>query len=361
MTNRHIKLIVSDCHLGSGARLKNGKLNPLEDFYKDDKFSEFLDYHTSGDFADVDVELIINGDFFDLLQVITSGNIPYGVLENTAIYKIRKILEGHPKVCQALKTFIEKGHRVIMIWGNHDAGLWWPGVQEEIRKTISRDIIFQFDPYTFDGVRVEHGHQYEIFHQFDLKNIFIERKGKRILNEPFGSFFVSGFLARLKLKRQYITNVIPFNKYLRWSMLFDFWFFFIQGLRAAVFFINTRFVYHPMRFSRFSKTVKILGEAFNRPKFAELAPGIMRKHHVKALIMGHDHQAMHLQFADGTQYLNTGTWTDVTSFDPGTLGRLSRPTYAFIEYPVGTAPGQGVLPRLSLKVWRGKYREWELF
>ena len=116
--------MVSDCHLGSGTRLQSGKLNPLEDFHKDEKFVEFLEYHTTGKFHDTEVELVINGDFFDMLAVKTNSRLPYGILENIAVYKIRKILNGHPKVCAALQKFIEGGHRVVMIWGNHDAGLW---------------------------------------------------------------------------------------------------------------------------------------------------------------------------------------------------------------------------------------------
>ncbi len=331
----------------------------MEDFRKDDKFVELLQYHTSGEFADAQVELIINGDFFDMLQVKTNSNLPYGILENIAVYKIRKILKGHPLVMSALRHFVESGHRLVIIWGNHDAALWWPGVQEEIKKEISDKIHFQFDPYTFDGIRVEHGHQYETFHQFDLANIFIERRGHRVLNEPFGSFFVSGFLSRLKSQRHYISSVLPFNKYLRWIMFFDVGYFISQGMRALLFFIHMRFISHPMRFTRFSKTIKILLEAIKRPVYAEVARTVIARHKVKAVLMGHDHQAMHIQYPDGTQYLNTGTWIDITSFDPGSLGRSSKPTYAFIEYLNGTKPGEGFLPQLDLRVWRGKYQEWE--
>ena len=106
--------------------------------------------------------------------------------------------------------------------------------------------------------------------------------------------------------------------------------------------------------------MQILLEAFNRPKFIELAPQILKRHKSKVLIMGHDHKATHVQFGDGTQYLNTGTWTDITSFDPGNLGRQSKPTYAYLEYPEGLLPGQGHTPLISLKVWKGQHREWEI-
>ncbi|MDZ4678705.1 MAG: metallophosphoesterase [Oligoflexia bacterium] len=358
---RHIKLVISDCHLGTGATLSDGGVNPLEDFRKDDKFVEFLEFYTSGEYLGSTVELIINGDFFDMLQTRTTSSTPYEIIENIAVYKIRRILKGHPKVINAMKQFIQKGFKIKMIWGNHDAGLWWPGVQEEIKNTISPELEILFVPYEFDEIRIEHGHQYEIIHHFDVDRIFIEAKGRKILNYPFGSFFVGGFLTPLKIKRNYISQVVPFNKFLRWAFIFDFWFAVTHGFRVMWFFFKMRFIYHPLRFARLSKTIKIMFEIFKRPNFVNLAPEIMQKHNAQVLIMGHNHQPTHRHYHDGRQYINTGTWTDITSFDPGSLGRMSRPTYAYIEYPEGVTPGQGVIPKVALRIWRGKHHEWEEF
>jgi UDP-2,3-diacylglucosamine pyrophosphatase LpxH len=357
----HIKIIISDCHLGTGATLADGGINPIEDFRKDDKFVEFIDYYSTGKHSDSQVELIINGDFFDLLQTRGQTAMPYEIIEGIAVYKIRKILRGHPKVINILKAFISRGHNIKMIWGNHDAGLWWPLVQDEIRKAISPKLEFLFVPYIFDGVRIEHGHQYEILNHFDTSNMFIQRGNRKILNYPFGSFFVGGFLAQIKLKRSYITQVVPFNKFLRWSLIFDFIFTITHGFKAAWFFIKMRFIFHPLRFTRLSKTIQILGEIFHRPKFAEVAREVLKLHGSKILLLGHNHQAAHLHFSDGTQYVNTGTWTDVVSFDAANLGRMSKPTYAFMEYPPGISPGSGVTPKVYLRVWRGHHHQSEAF
>ena len=359
--NTPIKIVVSDCHLGSGPTLKNGAINPMEDFRKDDKFVEFLEHYSSQIYKGKKVELVINGDFFDLLQTRTSEMTPYEIIEGIAVFKIRSILRGHPKVVSAMRSFIERGNHIKMIWGNHDAGLWWPAVQDEIKKAISPNLEISFEPYIFDGVRIEHGHQYEILNHFDVDNMFIKRGDRTILNYPFGSFFVGGFLARVKLQRSYITQVVPFSKFLRWSLLFDFWFTVRQGFKAMWFFFKMRFIFHPLRFARVSKTLKILFEIFRRPRFERVAAEILRESSVKILLMGHNHQPTHLRFTDGTQYINTGTWTDVISFDAGTLGRMSKPTYALIEYQDGVIPGTGILPRASLRVWHGKHHESESF
>jgi UDP-2,3-diacylglucosamine pyrophosphatase LpxH len=358
---RYVKIVVSDCHLGAGATLPDGGINPLEDFRKDDKFVEFLEYYSSGEYAGADLELVINGDFFDMLQTRTTANMPYEILESLAVYKIRRILKGHVKVIEALKKFMARGHNVKMIWGNHDAGLWWPQVREEIHRALGPELEIWLKPYEFDGVRIEHGHQYEIMHQFDENNMFLDRGGRRILNYPFGSFFVAGFLTNLKARRNFITQVVPFSKYIRWGLIFDFWFTVLQGFRSAWFFFKMRFIYHPYRFARITKTMQILYELFNRPKFPKIAPDILKAHNKQILIMGHNHQAAHRHYRDGTQYVNTGTWTDVTSFDAGSLGRLSRPTYAYIEYVEGSKPGDNVVPMVSLRVWKGRHHEWEEF
>jgi hypothetical protein len=65
------------------------------------------------------------------------------------------------------------------------------------------------------------------------------------------------------------------------------------------------------------------------------------------LILGHNHQATSRTFRNGTQYLNTGTWTPITSLDMGNLGHRVLRTYALIEYVDGK-------PRASLKIWQGR-------
>src|SRR6202023_3223394 len=70
MEKTRIKLVISDFHLSRGKWLKNGRQNPLEDFHQDEKFCEFLEYYSTKDYQDTEVELIVNGDFFDPLAII---------------------------------------------------------------------------------------------------------------------------------------------------------------------------------------------------------------------------------------------------------------------------------------------------
>ena len=361
-----LKLVISDFHLSRGKWLPDGRRNPLEDFHQDEKLKELLEHYSTGHFADADVELIINGDFLDPLAVIPlpdeksshGGNeFPIEIEELAAVKQYEKIIQGHPVSIQALKDFLQRGKRIVYRWGNHDASVLWPEVQQLIRETLAppspEQFEFQIKPYIFDRICIDHGHQYEALNHFDEENIFIERKirgtTKKILNLPFGSFFVMGFLNRIKLKRSYISQVYPFRVYLRIALFLEPLFFIINGFRSAWFFIKMRFITHPMRFARFKKTLLLIAEAFHRPSLEEVAENFFSdpNSNFDTLIMGHNHQAAIRVFPGGKEYINTGTWTPITSLDMSTLGHRVLRTYALIEYKEGKA-------RATLKIWHGK-------
>jgi UDP-2,3-diacylglucosamine pyrophosphatase LpxH len=371
MSETKIKLVISDFHLSRGKWLKNGRRNPLEDFHQDEQFRQFLEYYSSGIYSTADVELIINGDFFDPLAVIPlpdpSGKFPrleypLEVEEPAAVNKMKSILEGHPVSVAALKQFIQRGKKIVFRWGNHDAVILWPQVQELLRQQLGNGVTevhdqieFQQKPYIFDRICVDHGHQYEIINQFDENSVFIERKTKygikKIQNLPFGSFFVLGFLNRIKLKRSYITQIQPLRLYVRLSMVIEPLAFLWDSLFLAWFFIKMRFITHPMRFARLKKTLMILLEGIHRPSLEDVAEKIFQSQSTQdspfdTLIMGHNHQAAVRVFPGGKQYLNTGTWIPITSLDFSTLGHRLLRTYALIEYQDGKA-------RASLKIWNG--------
>ena len=311
---------------------------------------------------------MINGDFFDPLAVIPiprageklrALDYPSEVEEDSAVQKFKEILEAHPITMKGLRLFLQREKRITFRWGNHDAALLWPKVQELIRQELAPNhpqrVEFQQEPYIFDRICIDHGHQYEYLNQFDEKNIFIQRKTPRgvkiIQNLPFGSFFVLGFINRIKLERSYINQVQPFRLYLRFALLIEPMFFFMNGLRAAWFFIKMRFITHPMRFARIRKTFFLLLEVIHRPSLEKVAERFFTSDQSDSLefdtlIMGHDHQAKMRIFPGGRQYINTGTWIPITSLDMSTLGRKILRTYALIEYKNHKAIA-------TLKIWNG--------
>lgn len=371
-----IKLVISDFHLSQGQKLPNGTRNPLEDFREDQKFSELLDHYSTGSYATEDVELVINGDFMDPLAVMPASimgqkrfrvEYPKEVLEENAVEKFKIIIRGHPVSFDALKRFLKRGKRITYRWGNHDVAILWPRVQALLRAELepphAEQLVFQKERYIFDRVCIDHGHQYEVINHFDPDNIFIERdtpSGKRmILNLPFGSFFVLGFFNRIKLTHPYVYMVQPLRTYLKIAAIFNPVFFLSNGFRVFWFFIKMRFVTHPMRFARVRKTLLIVKELFRRPSLEreaekELTGSGSEMLPYDTLIMGHDHQAKFRVFPGGKQYVNTGTWTPITSLQMSSLGHRVLRTYALIEYVDGRAV-------TSLRVWNGRQQESEDF
>ena len=71
-------LFVSDFHLSEGRNPTNGLIQRNEDFFQDAPFAQFLVHHvqlsqteTEVDYYQIPWKLVINGDIFDFLQVVT--------------------------------------------------------------------------------------------------------------------------------------------------------------------------------------------------------------------------------------------------------------------------------------------------
>ena len=125
-------LIVSDLHLSEGRHPASGKYSPTEDFFFDEEFARFLEHYQNGQ-APGKWHLIINGDFLDLLQVTSlEGAQPTlsrdlrrpdfgaGCGEQETVFKLGKIVEGHPRFFEALAKFFGAGNLLTVIKGNHD-------------------------------------------------------------------------------------------------------------------------------------------------------------------------------------------------------------------------------------------------
>jgi UDP-2,3-diacylglucosamine pyrophosphatase LpxH len=125
MQDRRVKVIISDFHVGEGHQM--GIYNNYDDFYFDDEFTEFLEYYSSGVYENTELELIINGDFFDLLKVRYEGKFSEHITLKVALAKLKQCIEGHPKVIEALRTSIAyDNHTMTYIPGNHDIDFMFP-------------------------------------------------------------------------------------------------------------------------------------------------------------------------------------------------------------------------------------------
>jgi UDP-2,3-diacylglucosamine pyrophosphatase LpxH len=351
---KKIKLVVSDFHLGNGRYLPDGTVNPLEDFVYDGKFIEFVRYH--GEQAeDTDVELIVNGDFFNMIQ-LTPEEKPEGILtERAAIAKTEAIMRGHQAMFDVLREFNDRPHRrIVFVLGNHDPGLLWIGVQETIRGVIRGEILFVNDVYRFDGVHIEHGHQLESIFHFDEDRYFLTRGfPEPYLNLPWGVFFVMDFLYRIKRKRPYIDKIKPYNLYIRWCFVNDFWYGLYNLIRYIGFVLRSRFSRLPLKRAQAFKALPAFWNLTRSPNMVQEAREIAMRENARVVILGHSHIPVHSNFGNEQIYLNPGTWNEATSLDLGGLGRSVRLLYVLIEYQEGDKPFARLLQ------WHGLHRIFE--
>lgn len=344
-----IKLVISDFHLGKGPYREDGSVNVLEDFREDAKFVEFLDYHAS-EYAQDDVELVINGDFFNLLSIDLDGRLMDAITERVAVEKTEAVLRGHPTVFDALSRFASSPKRsIVFMMGNHDPGFLFEGVRNVVSRRVGGRHSYLLDSYDFDGIHVEHGMQHEPLNAFDPARYFKERNGEVFLNLPFGSRYVIHVLNEEKAKRPYLDKVAPVHRYWRWALVNE---------PAFI----ARMIGRSLGFAAAAALKKIPHLELPAPELARRilkysvyptleseAKRLLARRRYHTVIMGHTHVPLYREYGRDKVYLNTGTWNVMTSLDMGNLGRFEALTYAFVEYVDGR-------PRARLREWRGLYR-----
>lgn len=346
---KRLKLIVSDLHLGRGARTETGTLNILEDFHHDQKFAEWINHYSSGEFSDSEIELIFNGDILNLIQCDYHGHYPVILTEEVSCEKVRSIIAGHPVFFAALKRFVNHPHHTITyILGNHDQEMFWNNAREILERSVGSPIEWKNFHYQIDGMHIEHGHQYEAVNRVDPNRPFLTSGlPEPILNLPWGTLFTIQFLMKIKGRRPALDKVRPFRALLWWSIVHDTWLTISSLSKLCAYFISTRFSKNRYRQSSLKTTLKILKEASIFPDLSSAAKQILRSPEIHTVIFGHSHVYRVLPVTDGKQYINTGTWTDVISMDIENFARQNRLTYVRVDYD-----GNKATP--SLRHWIGK-------
>lgn len=350
---KHIKLVLSDLHLGVGRILESGGLNSFEEFYFDEKFSELLHYYTNAKYAEHEVELILNGDIFNFLQVDYHGHYLTVITEPISVDILTRIAAGHPLFFKALRDFANKpGNSITYIVGNHDQPMLWPGTRQFLNDALGTTVRFKNLVYFFDGVHIEHGHMHEAANRFDPRKFFLKKNlPEPILNLPFGSHFFVEYVLKVKQHHPHVDKIRPFKLMLRWGLTNE-TFFFVKNFAGLIFyFLKSIFSNDPRRRFPFSRIMGVVLESAVFPDLTESARRVLQDERVHTVCFGHSHVYQYRQFSENSEYFNTGTWTDLTSLDIASLGKITKMTYVIFEYPE-----EGQRPRGRLKEWRGYHR-----
>jgi len=264
-------LVVSDLHLSEGRDPATGKTSRLEDFLHDDAFARFLRYHEEirgqPRFGGRPWLLILNGDIFDFLQVVSlpADGLPLrtvkgvdhhselsanereyglGTTARECEWKLKRIAEGHQGFFAALGRFVAHGNRIAVIRGNHDVELYWERVQEsfvmETQQAYEREIraedggppltpgacrdrirFYAWFYYEPGRLYVEHGGQYEGANHFrDILHPTLPRDPEHI-ELPWGSLFVRYLFNKVEHVHPFADNIKPMTRYMSWALRKD--------------------------------------------------------------------------------------------------------------------------------------------
>ncbi len=357
-------IVISDLHLGAGAYI-HGKRNFLEDFHHDKELVEFLDFYSSGEYSNREVELIINGDFLDFLAVpFVSFFDDEFWSEDASLKKLELIKDAHPEVFSALSKFIEiKNKSIVYIIGNHDGELVLEKVREgfisyfdeKVRERVRFHLTDTYIPV--EGVVIKHGHQYEMAHDFEIdRSVIKSGSGKSYFIPPWGSYYVMRVVNKYKEERDYINQIRPIKHFLISGLIFDTLFTLRFIFANVYYFVMVRFLeiyQNKVNIKEFLKRVKRELQLFKN--YETLTRSFFYDNDVKALIVGHTHEATYKTYADGSIFVNTGTWMKNVNLDFSKNQSAINLTYAQIDiYPEKKKPEHKFEHiDVTLQSWKG--------
>lgn len=365
-------LVISDLHLGAGL-IVNKRKNFLEDFHYDKELIEFIEYHGSMHYQEREVELIINGDFLDLLAV---PFVPYFDdefwSEDAAMDKLKMIINAHQGVFDALRNFLTyPNNRLVYILGNHDAELIFDSLRQYLIDQFPKEdqakfrILLNTDEVYIpeEGVVLKHGHEYEMAHHYDpVSSIAMDVDGKKFFIPPWGSYYVARVINKFKEGRDYINAVRPINKFMINGIIYDSLYTLRFGFANIFYFLMVRFV---MIFKQNKGIFEVLEHVKKEIQLfqnyeALTEEYVTKNEDVHALIVGHTHDPIFREYDDGSIFINTGTWTKMYNLDFGKNFYGARLTFARVDVKEKEEAEEGkVVERfdhldISLNEWRGK-------
>ena len=349
-----LMLVMSDFHLGKGKFLDDGHINIFEDFDEDEKFAEFLDHYSTGTHYFTDVNLVLNGDIFNLIQMDVDGVFTHLLTEEHTVKMVEEIIEGHPLFFQSLKKFLARPNKkLIFVIGNHDIAMEFRGAQKTFNKAVDAEVEFTHQ-YSEFGVLVEHGHRFEPINTVPRSKLIVDGPdNKPIINLPWASLFCIYLLPKLKEMRPYIDKVRPLSLYVKWTILHDFRFFIYLAWASVAYFIRTQFRPYGQFNKNFKMSLKQIFKIAIHPGYDKNAKRVLAtRPDVKVVVMGHTHITEWRKFKDGRLYFNTGTWNQVPSVDAAQHKNITNLTYVSIDIN----EKKNHIKNAYMNVWQGKWR-----
>jgi UDP-2,3-diacylglucosamine pyrophosphatase LpxH len=209
-------VVISDLHMGPG-RDDSGNWHAVEDFRWRDEFIGFVNAMSA---AQLDVDLVVNGDLFELLQ---SPSVPcahrdprLGCTASEVLQRVSIATKAHAMELAALGRFAAtRDHRIHIVPGDHDAALLIPDVWQRVVTAIGapagRVTLAASGSWTSPdgGVHIEHGHQLPLSADRFSKwpAVTVSSGGRMHLERPWGEQVILPFYNRVESKYPAVDNI----------------------------------------------------------------------------------------------------------------------------------------------------------
>ena len=231
MSTNHY-LVVSDLHLADiedhddGWKRHKGSVGVFTD-----DLDAMIEEHRAKVAPGDTFTLVLNGDIFDFdlvtarpdddaLGPVSRNEKRYGLdaTEAKSRWKLDLILDHHPVFLATLGRLVASGHKVVLIAGNHDRELCFPGVAERFIDRVL-DVVGATDrervlvePWFFHvpgEIYVEHGHQYDHYSSYahNLDPTY-EKAGERHLALSTGNLSNRYLLSNIGFFNPHATDFI---------------------------------------------------------------------------------------------------------------------------------------------------------
>ena len=163
--------VISDLHLGG-----NYAANDEPGFRLCTQVSRLTAFVDALRRKDTATELVINGDLVDFLAEGEGSPpewTPFLSDPDHASRRLERIIARDRNFFEALARFLERGHRLVLLLGNHDLELALPAVRRTLLKTLDvtgrKDFQFICDgeAYVVGDSLIEHGNRYDRWNTVD--------------------------------------------------------------------------------------------------------------------------------------------------------------------------------------------------
>lgn len=169
----------SDIEMGAGGA--------YDDFPRSDFLADVIRGYGRDPYRWLAVDLVFNGDTFDLLKTSSRGGWPTHITRDIAIDKMERVAAAHPAFFEAIRDHLREDperRRAFFVVGNHDMELLFPEVQAVVRQRIGvpSNVHFPGFDMSLGRARIEHGSQLDPLFVVDPERPFVSsQSGASIL------------------------------------------------------------------------------------------------------------------------------------------------------------------------------------